>query len=541
MVLALVVLVDLAKRAANLRAHYGEEGVLPPGIALEELSSEWTFSLNLINGHSVFQGLLFVVAAVAALSMLVGYRTRLMTIVVWILLLSIANRNLMVLNSGDTFLRMLVFWSMFLPLGAYWSVDRFLEGASRARSRLSTRFASVATAALLLQIAFVYVFTAILKDGDEWRVDGTALYYALQYEQLVTPFGEFLSRFPSLLEFMTFATFWLEAVGPFLLFIPFFWGLVRFTTALAFAGLQLGIGMSMELGTFSLIGALCMVCFFPGWFWDRGGELLDSTFPKQVGALRRLSETAARLGQERLPGLLADLRALVAQPRTHLAGSMSGRVGIAQGRHKVTADPANERRRGRGDKPSPERPGVARPALALRPSRFASLAAGFFLMYVFLWNLTTVSDYEMPESIEPVGYALDISQDWGVFAPYPPKSDGWFVIPGVLESGREVDMMTVVHGDFSASDEVSFDKPDDVSETYEDKYWRKYLGDIRDEDTEEERLYLGKYICNEWNSRYEGGMELDAFDIMYLEQETLPDYRRAEIEQNVLWEDFDCS
>src|SRR5918998_185013 len=186
MVLAALVLADLASRAPDLYAHYTDRGVLPRSILLQEALNRWQVSLNLMSGELYVQALLFGVAALAALALLVGYRTRLMTVIVWVLLLSIQARNPLILNSGDTLLRMLLFWGMFLPLGAHWSVDRALKAAP---SRLSMHFLSLATVGLFMQIAFVYWFTAILKSGPAWRVDGTALYYALSIEEWVTPIG----------------------------------------------------------------------------------------------------------------------------------------------------------------------------------------------------------------------------------------------------------------------------------------------------------------------------------------------------------------
>src|SRR5215212_4986679 len=74
-VLALLVLADLANRATDLYQHYTDAGVLPRTVLMQELLSPWVFSLNLMNGEPYFQALLF---GVAALGMLVGYRTRLM-------------------------------------------------------------------------------------------------------------------------------------------------------------------------------------------------------------------------------------------------------------------------------------------------------------------------------------------------------------------------------------------------------------------------------------------------------------------------------
>jgi hypothetical protein len=170
-VLALLVLADLALRATDFYAHYTDEGVLPREQLLEGgLLDTSAFSFALANGEPLFASLLFGATALAAVGLLLGYRTRLSTVVVWALLMSIQWRNPLLLNGGDTLLRLLLFWGMFLPLGAYWSVDR-LRGASPARPTML--FFSLGTVGLFMQIAFVYVFTAILKSGDEWRVDRT--------------------------------------------------------------------------------------------------------------------------------------------------------------------------------------------------------------------------------------------------------------------------------------------------------------------------------------------------------------------------------
>ena len=168
-VLALLVLADLASRATDLYAHYTDRGILPRSILLAEALNRWSLSLSLMSGEFFFQALLFGITALAALGLLVGYRTRLMTVLVWVLLISIQWRNPLVLNTGDTLLRMMLFWGMFLPLGAWWSIDRMRD---RATPRLSMRFLSFATVALFLQIAFVYWFTAALNRAKSGALRG---------------------------------------------------------------------------------------------------------------------------------------------------------------------------------------------------------------------------------------------------------------------------------------------------------------------------------------------------------------------------------
>ena len=549
-VLAGLVLLDLASRAPDLYAHYTDRGVLPRSILLQEALNRWQVSLNLMSGELYVQALLFGVAALAALALLVGYRTRLMTVIVWVLVLSIQARNPMVLNTGDTLLRMLLFWSIFLPLGAHWSVDRALKAAP---SRLSMRFLSLATVGLFMQIAFVYWFTAILKSGPAWRVDGTALYYALSIEEWVTPIGAYLYQFPTLLKVLTFATIGLEAFGPFLLFFPFFTGPVRTGAILAFMSLHFGIWLTMPIGVFSWVAAFCMVCFLPSWFWDNAAKLLPVSLLEKSAIMGRLQHTATRLVKTYWSPLRMRLSALGGVGRPSSAGTSEhddNRPGSPDARKitssvgSATPQPGDETRPAAGT--AGERGGEDDSAASgelttLRSSLVTNLLALFFLLYVFCWNLTTVSEYDMPERIRPLGYVLGLRQDWGVFAPEPRKTGGWYVIPGTLNSGQQVDLMpAAVRNDFDLREGVSWEKPEDVANTLKNKYWRKYLSGIEDPDNEDLRNYFGRYICREWNARRTGAEELINLQIVHMKVRTLPDYQRTTPEKEVLW-NHDCS
>src|SRR3954469_8327246 len=161
MVLAVLVLADLADRATDLYAHYTDGGILPRSVLMEGELSPWSFSLNLLSGELYFQVLIFGVGALGALALLVGYHTRLVSVIVWVVMLSIQYRNPLLLSAADPLLRLLVFWGMFLPLGAYCSFDRLLKSTPPRRiasRRLSMRFVSLATVGLFLQIAFMYWF-----------------------------------------------------------------------------------------------------------------------------------------------------------------------------------------------------------------------------------------------------------------------------------------------------------------------------------------------------------------------------------------------
>lgn len=259
MVMAVIVLIDLIGKARNLRVFYTDDGVLPRRILLAELRP-WAISLNLISGTLLIEALLFGITAIAALCLLVGYRSRLSSIIVWAMILSIQWRNPFVLHAADELLRVLLFWGMFLPLDAVWSADRSLRPSP---AHTSSRFISIGVAGLYLQIAFVYWFAVLLKTGREWRTDGTALSYALSSDHLVSPTGSFMLQFPELLKVLTFGMMAIELLAPLLLLSPFFKGPVRTLGVMLIMSLHLGILVTMNIGYFPLLSAFSVVCFLP--------------------------------------------------------------------------------------------------------------------------------------------------------------------------------------------------------------------------------------------------------------------------------------
>lgn len=541
-VLALLVLADLTNRASDLSAHYTDQGVMPRTNLLEHVLSQWSFSLNLMNGEAFFQVLLFSTAALASLGMLIGYRTRLMTIIVWVLILSIQFRNPLVGGADGPLLRLLLFWGMFLPLGAYWSVDRTLKPVS---TWLSTRFLSIATLGLFMQIAFMYWFTAMLKSGPEWRSDGTALYYVLSLDQIATPLGQYLLNFPTVLELLTFATILLEAFGPFLLFCPLFTGPVRTIAVFAFMSLHFGIWLTMDIGIFPWISAFCMVCFLPTWFWEKVAKL-HGRVPGQILDLRRLRHASTRLIHAyrfsvwpRLTNLIGarrppDLVLSAADSKGWLGGQGTGSL--------VTPPTINRFWRGQslpatGSEQEKGNPGGAGPEpTMLRSSLAANLAALFFLLYILSWNVTTVSSFTMPERFVPLGPFLGLDQHWGMFAPSPWKEDGWYVMPGVLRGGQQIDLMPVTRDDYRPQ-VVSWEKPQNVSDTFKNEHWRKYLEKLQgDEQFVDQRLYLGGYICRAWNERHTGSEQLETLKITYMLEMTLPNFETPTPEKVVLSE-----
>ena len=264
--IALIIIVDLIARASDLESHYTDRGVLPIDRVIEH-SPKWRVSVHLLNGSIEFQAALFIIAGLFAVALLLGYHTRFVTPIVWFLTISLNSRNWLLMQGGDYILCLLLFWSMFLPLGARYSIDHLRN--PRQFQESSVIF-SGGTVAALLQICFVYWFSVALKSPKNWLIRGTGVYYALMLDRYVTNFGKLLlESHPLLLKFLTYATMGLEAFGPLLAFSPFFSGPVRCLVILSFTVFHFSMGLALELWLFTYICMASWLLFIPSWFWDR--------------------------------------------------------------------------------------------------------------------------------------------------------------------------------------------------------------------------------------------------------------------------------
>jgi hypothetical protein len=267
---SLFILYDLASRAFDLTAHYTDSGAVSRAWAFQYFAAGpiyrlWNpayLSVHFLTGSTLGTALLFLINGIAAIGLLVGYRTRLMTIMVWYFLASLQARNPLVLSVGDNAVLVLLFFSMFLPLGCRYAID-----TKRRTSEDVSLYVSPASAIYYLQFISIYFFGALLKSGPEWRSEGTALYYAFNIDQFAMPAAKALLNYPEFLKVLTFAAWWTELLGGFLLLIPNAIG--KLSGIIVIAGLQVWIGTTLALGHNPWVNTLTLLPFLPSIVWDR--------------------------------------------------------------------------------------------------------------------------------------------------------------------------------------------------------------------------------------------------------------------------------
>jgi predicted DCC family thiol-disulfide oxidoreductase YuxK len=583
--LALTILADLTTRFGDLSAHYSDFGVLPRAIVNDGLLKPGHWSIHLLSGQPLVQGLLFLVAALCAVAMLVGYHSRLATIASWILLISLHNRNPLLIFAADDVLRAIMFWAMFLPLGAAYSVDRAMNTATRP---IPLRILSGATIALMVQQCFIYIFSAVFKTTDTaWWPDGTAVYYSLSYDQYVTTLGRFLLNLGPLLTALTFITLVLEWVGPLLIWSPLRHDFCRMLAVVTFIGLHAGFGLTLNLGIFPFLSIVSWLAFIPTSAWEAlskqvyGSQRLglkifydaDCGFCKKVVHLLRmllvLPNTPLATAQS-----IPEINQAMAAQNSWVIVDWQGQhhykfAGIA---YVVSLSPvfyflapllrwkpimtagtrgyewiATHRKvAGRFTRPFKFRP------LTVKTPSWVSAVALLLIALTAIWNLRSIAvHHAFVENRQPVVSILRrvttgrtaqrfdwlsqvtrLDQSWSIFAPAPPQDDGWHVVAGSLsQSAQQTAQIDVLRPERA----LTFEKPSlgDRTRLYKNMQWRTFYINLNRHVGQKVFPVYGDYLCRQSDRR---GYPLESLQVYFMDERTAAPKEPQSVEKTLIWE-----
>jgi hypothetical protein len=157
----------------------------------------------------------------------------------------------------------------------------------------------------------------------------------------------------------------------------------------------------------------------------------------------------------------------------------------------------------------------------LRLSAGASALALIMMAYMLVWNLANVNSakIKIPARVRSVGNLVGLDQNWEMFAPFPAKDDGWYVIPGQLKNGRQIDLQR-------GGLEIGWDKPKHIALTIKNHRWRKFFELLN------KRSYLAtgyaSYLCRNWNRSHSGAEALQELEIVFMLEWTRPNFEYFE-------------
>ncbi len=573
--LATLLLVDLVLRSRQMSFFYTDAGVLPRSKWIE-VNNKWYLSLHAASGELWWQILLFVVAGIIAIGLLVGYRTRLMTILSWLLLASLLNRNEMVLQGGDILMVVMCFWGIFLPLGAKWSIDAALQPENRRnpnqrrfQSEQAQLYFSVATIAVIFQVLFLYFFTALLKTGAPWRFPFEAAHYTLQIQHFATPIANWFKQFSPLLPIGAAYVIFVEYVGPILVLLPFKWPLTRIIGLLMLASLHVAFMLLLHIGLFPLIDFMSLTVLIPSAVWiflarrrekSRASSitmyydedcgfclkmcliLREFLLPDSVKILRAQEYDDIYAIMERENSwvisdgagnnyihwsamaflftqswLLKPIGWLMKFPPLMWVGNrIYSWVAINRGTMgTITARVLPYR------------------ALKLKPSFFGQVVAAYFLVVIVVFNISTLKGMRWfrPDVIDYSARTFRIDQKWSMFAPKPLTLSLFPQIEGRLRSGELVNLygLTETNADWEA--------PEYMYPLYDGYRARKYYDRLRSYKNHAVRNAFGHYQCSTWNRKAsEKSKQLGILTLHYVTLKTNLENEPKERNRKMTWQ-----
>jgi hypothetical protein len=399
-VLSLVLLLDLARRARDLETWYTNVGLLPNHTVLWKPPFDHTLSLFFTLSLPPEAAVGFALCGVAYLMLLLGVRTRFAQITSLVAVLSLHGRCEFVQNGGDAVLSEIALWTCVLPLGRRYSIDAVRAARAEGAGWVETARApvvSLGALALIAQLAVIYLFNALQKTGATWRA-GSVVHYMLYQACNDTWIAEHLrAHFTALhSKILTWTAWSIEGALPLFILSPFWQRYTRRIAALLVAALHGGFATFLNLGIF----VPAMLSFTPFLFVAADWDALERF-------VRRF-DFGPRWGAKAPPVAVRAFEWLVAR----------------------AAVPASER-------------AERLPHFFARPEvgeGLIAVAAVCAMSQVLVENGVTHFKPEwQPKWMHATAAYLQTYQGWAMYAPDPPLGDVNIVVDAVTGTGRHVD------------------------------------------------------------------------------------------------------
>jgi len=569
--LGILLCADVANRWWYAPEFFSNDGLLPSHYAL--FRPQLTYSFSIYHAFSSVAEVRFAFALTFLVfaCLLVGFRTRLASVVALVCVTSLGSRNVLVEHGGHVVANLLMLFAVFLPLGRRFSVDAVLASLRARRETRSEELnelpapscspvVSLAVLAFLLQWSALYFLNAVQKTGPAWS-DGTALHYFFHQDRLVTQLGLLGRGLPGeAVWLLSKATLVFEYAIPMLLLFPFFQSWTRRAALLCAVMLHGGIAATTQIWHFSAATSVFFLMFLgprdwelaarwfgsarrsrqvvvdPGSpFWFDVARVLARLDPSR--RLRFLGSPAAEPGGAAEPllvmapgsgrcfrGSRALAEAASALPLGVLALGWLRVPGIDALADRVLAAWAERRAR---PKARPGRPAgaVRKPASWLRGAgSFAREATVLLFLFAIATQLTIDNPWLQkrvpawrPRWVVPLIEYPRLFQGWLMFAPDPPYDDGRLVVNGRTVDGRLLDPLTGREPDFGHGPVAGWRRQ---------RFWTGYEGAVIRPQNIEKLVFLQRWVARHHLRAGRPQDQLAAFEIWWVPDRSPPPGQR---------------
>ncbi len=475
----LLILGDLFARSRNFEFFYSEAGVLPRDLAVR-MSAENAFSFFHATTDSTLLLALFVVHALVAIQLILGYKTRIATLLAFLFVVSLDHHNPLVTSYADVLFRLLLFWAIFLPLGERWSVDAVLSDRPPRES-----FVGIASAMILCQMVYMYVVNAYHKAQSELWTGGEATPLVMGLDDMTYLLAPVVREFPTLLQYGGLTWYYMLWASPLLILLA---GRLRVPFLLMFVGGHASFAMTVRIGAFAYVALAGLLLFVQTPVWEDAIRLAD------------------RVGLD----------------RAALSARLSGAVAVARRFPNVRLNSDRAR--------------WAKATLYIFAVVLVALSMTLLAVAPFLHDGGAIDNEGVvaatEDEVDDVASAFAVSQpEWSVFAPHPRTTDRYYVFPARTADGELID----VYNDR----ELTYDRPhDELQRQYGTYRERFYMNSVRrggfDNDVAPQ---LAEYLCRTYEADH--GVELTHVNMYAVSEditlETISDHDERDREAELIY------
>ena len=199
------------------------------------------------------------VGFMSTIAFAVGYKTRVATIILFILQSSMNSRNSIAVNGEDLIFRMVLFYSCFAPLGHCFSIDSYLKKISgNTLSQMPTIWA---IRAMQINIAMIYLVNIPNKLTDDFAwLNGEAIYWTMANNMWSKEiFTDWFYKWDCLLsKIISYGTLFVEGTFPLLVCIQ----ATRLFSVSLLMLLHIGITFLIPNVTYFTLSMVCVLWVF---------------------------------------------------------------------------------------------------------------------------------------------------------------------------------------------------------------------------------------------------------------------------------------
>jgi hypothetical protein len=280
-------LVFLLRELPHRDEIWGPDSPWTPALANQLFDQTGWFSFLTLSDNMVYFNLCYAAAVVVCVLFLLGWRTRLMSVLFAVVVASFHARAIFMTDGGDNLILLMALYMTATACGRHWSLDA-RRTALRSRTRRPGRWTlrrsagdlwsqcglareSLVTAlhncgmfVIAAQVCLLYGSAGLYKvQGGSWQT-GTALHYVVNLD-LFRPWpalSALADSYPLLLAAVGYLTVLVQVAFPFALFSR-----LKYVVLVMLLGMHLGIAVLLGLPLFSAAMIVADAAFLPDRFY----------------------------------------------------------------------------------------------------------------------------------------------------------------------------------------------------------------------------------------------------------------------------------